>query len=40
LNLTLFIDTEHDGVLGRIEIDPDDVKHESRALPWRKGRLR
>ena len=26
LNLTLFIDTEHDGVLGRIEIDPDYVE--------------
>ena len=26
LNLTFFIDTEHDGVLGRIEIDPHDVE--------------
>ena len=26
LNLALFIDTEHDGVLGRIEIDPHHVE--------------
>ena len=26
LNLALFIDTKHDGVLGRIEIDPDHVE--------------
>ena len=27
LDLTLFIDTQHQGLVGRIQIQPDDVAH-------------
>jgi hypothetical protein len=30
LNRGLLVDTEHDGVLGRVPIEPDDISHLGR----------